>query len=695
MKINEPYQLTSLGDVFRAFDPTLPAVAIDFETFYHTADGYSVSDMSYHAYCADPRFNAFMVAIHCRDFSYVGPVQDFDWERLRDYPIWLAHNSPFDRSVFKRCVELGQISAGINPLVWCNTIDVCAYKRVPRGLAKAMKVLYNVKRSKAVRSDMDGKVYDDLDEEEKASWLKYADGDAVDCYRIWEDHKLEMPMLEHLASIHTSETVERGVHINRESVEKQYEALKYAVNRAENLIPWNGEQELTAKGNPRFSKGKPKLAAPTSTIHMAKYFRSQGVKAPSSTDVKSAAFQDWADQIKDTKPQVLEVVKAIQTWRKCNMLVTKFEHILKYMRPDGRMEFQLKYFGGHTGRWSGTNSSKELDAEDEKGINMQNLLKKKFYLDADYNITPDEDEAVIVIDIRGVFGAQPGKKLTIADAAQIEPRCFGWVTDDDEFLELCRNGVSPYVIHAVQTMGYKGDPKKMKVEAPKIYALAKARELALGYQAGWARFIEMASLYIDRETFYEIFTADVSDEQIERFRVYCKKWAKETFAVWDSIDEQQMKINVNSWLIVTDFRKSNPKKKGLWDELDSLLRKSARRGETFTMKLPSGRSLYYFNITRKTLEAENVRGGARSKFYGGKLTENLIQAIARDVFTNTIIELELAGFPVIWHVHDEAIAETEEEPDLELFNKAFTTTPDWIPGLPIEAEIEVTDCYKK
>jgi len=690
MIINPGYEVTPLTDVFRKFDPTLPAVAIDFETFYD--DECSVSNMSYYGYTHHPKFNAFMVAIHCRDFSYVGPVEGFDWNRLRDYPLWLAHNSPFDRAVFKRCVELGQIPEGINPLTWINTIDVCAFKKVPRSLAKAMQALYGIKRSKKVRTDMKGKVYEDIPESQRDEWLQYAAYDGEDCYRIWEDYKLEMPMMEHLASIHTSETVERGVYINREAAETMLDALRIAVNQAENQIPWSGEQELTATGRKSFfADGRPKLAKPTSTLHMNRYLTSQGIPKPEKTDVKSPEFQAWEREW----GHKTDVIKAIHTWRKCNMLVQKFEHILNYTRPDGRMEFQLKYAGGHTFRWSGTNSSKELDAEDEKGINMQNLLKQKFYLDKDHHITIKEEEAETIIDLRSVFCAPEKMKFTIADASQIEPRCLGWVTDDQAFLDLCSQGFSPYTIHAVQTMGYSDDPASMKIHAPKIYALAKARVLALGYGAGWLKFIQMAALYIDHETFMEIFHADVDEDDIEAFKKYCKKYAKETYASWDSLTKEKINIYVNSWLIVTDFRNNNKRITKLWKSLDSDLRASARRREDFEMELPSGRCLTYSRIDRKTLEANTSVGSPRKNYYGGKLCENLIQAIARDVFTNTIINLELAGYPVIWHVHDEVICETAPDIDTEKFHDIFVKAPEWMPDLPIATEIELVDHYKK
>jgi DNA polymerase len=96
--------------------------------------------------------------------------------------------------------------------------------------------------------------------------------------------------------------------------------------------------------------------------------------------------------------------------------------------------------------------------------------------------------------------------------------------------------------------------------------------------------------------------------------------------------------------------------------------------------------------------AQTELGGKRQRFYGGKLCENLVQAVARDVFAEALLRLERAGFEVVFHVHDEAVCEvaTQNAPEAARAIAALlTTTPDWMPGLPLEAETQISPSYFK
>jgi len=235
----------------------------------------------------------------------------------------------------------------------------------------------------------------------------------------------------------------------------------------------------------------------------------------------------------------------------------------------------------------------------------------------------------------------------------------------------------------------------MKKEAPKKYALAKARVLALGYGAGWKKFIDMAAMYIDKETFNEIFLAPVSEADVKKFKAFCKKYAKPTYTAWASLAEDQISIYTNSYNIVMDFRGKNTRITKLWKELDNDFDHHARHRTKYDIELPSGRCLQYFNLDAKEKGAVTAIGSPRDHYYGGKLVENLVQAVARDVFLNTIIQLEMSGYPVIWHVHDEVICETDLDADLKDFEEAFVAPPEWMSDLPIATEVEAVGHYKK
>jgi|TARA_Y100000310_G_scaffold175913_2_gene176057 hypothetical protein len=679
-------------DLLKEYDPNWPHATIDFETFY-IKNKYSVSDMSYYHYCRDDRFNAFMVSIYIpaqgdiTELKYVGPVEKAPWIRLRDCPIWLAHNSPFDRTVYERCQELGLAPEG-NPKAWVCTANLSAFMKCQRNLSQASQFLLNRKMDKTVRSNMNNKVYLDIPDEEKEEWKEYAMIDSINANDLWVKYKDQWPRTEQLLSLHTSECVKRGVKVDVKYVKECLEALQYAVDFAAREIPWYGEEKKTKTGKTSMSKGEPVLISPTSSTKLALYAREKDIPLPESTDVKSPEFQKWERDYGEKFP----VIKAIQTWRKCNRLLKIFEHIDSRIRDDGRMEFQLCYFGAHTGRWSGRPGGGDDRLDDEKGLNMQNLPRDPLYLDDKYSVCDNGDNSTHKIDTRGVFIAP--KLLGIADLSQIEPRVLHNLVGDRPFVEKCREGISPYEVHARTSMGYE-ESEKLKSYSPMLYALAKARLLALGFQAAWEKFIFMAYMYVGEEHFDSIFGVPTDAEDREAFCKYlkmCKQTDKIT--LFKSHSDHTKNVWVNSWLHVSDYRKNNPRVTGFWRDRNNAFKTDAKREQDHYIELPSGRTLGYLSPTREG-KASNILGGKRNYFYGGKIVENCVQAVARDAHAEGLLRVEMAGIPVVWHVHDEIITEIDTPEELDRVIELISVAPDWLPHLPVAAEGEAVERYKK
>jgi DNA polymerase len=243
--------------------------------------------------------------------------------------------------------------------------------------------------------------------------------------------------------------------------------------------------------------------------------------------------------------------------------------------------------------------------------------------------------------------------FVICDLAQIEPRCLAYLSGNWPLLERIAAGESIYEAHARATMGWSGGP--LKKENPRLYGLGKARTLGLGYQCAAEKFVTVARIMGG----IEITLAE----------------AEKT---------------------VTDFRRSNPLITGLWAKLEREF--VARHGQTYFLKLPSGRYLRYFAVDVETMTAANERGGTRFAFYGGKLVENYIQATARDVFAEGLLRVEDAGYRILFHVHDEVIVEVPENQaevvraDIE---QVMSHCPDWLEGCPLGAEAIVANHYLK
>jgi hypothetical protein len=263
--------------------------------------------------------------------------------------------------------------------------------------------------------------------------------------------------------------------------------------------------------------------------------------------------------------------------------------------------------------------------------------------------------------------------------------------------------MSPYEAHARASMGWTGG--SLKKEAPQTYALAKARVLALGYGAGWSKFIEMARGYLGSEAeFLAIFAVKPDPETVEEFLRYLRwlveklghKPSKTALNMWPELDEETQNIWVNAWKQVTEFRRSNARIKALWDQLDAAFKGSQGDG-IFENELPSGRTLTYFDISSSQgwWARPGNRGGIPSRVYGGLLTENMVQATARDVFLHGILNLESAGHRVLFHVHDEVVVDAAEDTNPDEVVRLLTRMPDWARTLPVAAEAEAASHYKK
>lgn len=258
------------------------------------------------------------------------------------------------------------------------------------------------------------------------------------------------------------------------------------------------------------------------------------------------------------------------------------------------------------------------------------------------------------VDLRSLFIPAPGHKFIISDLAQIEARVLLFLANDKEQLDRIRAGENIYQVHAQSTMGWTGEGK-LKEEAPDLYRLAKARVLGLGYGCGAARFVDVAA----RMAGVELTEAE-SKRQVEAYRA------------------------------------SNPRICALWRSLDNTLHQHLH--QDFHIELPSGRELVYRDIHPLFGEWVGTVQGRQGKLYGGKLCENIVQALARDIFCHHMLEIARAGYAIRLHVHDEVVVEVKEaeaEAAAREINRIMSTAPDWVQTLPLAAETFISDCYTK
>jgi hypothetical protein len=180
------------------------------------------------------------------------------------------------------------------------------------------------------------------------------------------------------------------------------------------------------------------------------------------------------------------------------------------------------------------------------------------------------------------------------------------------------------------------------------------------------------------------------------------------------------KCDVEILEIVRAWREANSRIKEFWYDLERKfwtggvvgrirIEKTGEQGRTRLVHLPSGRVLRYYGVhkrdikkkdpetgeetgqTKKQLYYTHVQGYSE-KTYGGRLTENITQAVARDLLADALIRMHRAGYPVVGHVHDEALAESD---DTEGIREIMRTGPAWAEDLPLDASAAVLHRYRK
>jgi len=588
---------------------TTKYAAIDFETTYHKGQ-VDIGSLGVWHYLRHPRCTIYMVSVFTEDGVFVGHPKDFDFETICGYE-FVSHNAAFDQEVYIRLQELGQAPAWMPPKWHCTANMSAFFGASERNLADSARVHLGLDLSKDVRDAMNKKTWDEIQADPvfHDEVKQYALRDSEVCYKLWCAKSAEWPKREQELSALTMHQVRRGLPCDQQYLDESIRALSVAAFEAVHRLPWAEGDEDKA----------------LSDILFAAECRKLGIEPPRSKAKGSVEALDW----EEAHPEINWLADR-RTYLRANLLRTKLLTMKDRIRDDGRIHFGVKYFGAHTGRWSGDNK-----------LNVQGLTKETLH-------GANQRRVICVQD--------PSKKLIIADLSQIEPRVLAWVVGDWPFLNACRTQ-SVYEAHARLTLNWTGG--SLKKEDPGLYALAKARVLGLGYGSGPTTFREFAKIY----------GVDLTPAE-----------AKKT---------------------VNDFRDKEWRIVEFWNELDKELKLSARREEDYTVNLPSGRDLVYreCHYAKSSTGKTNVKARMAGSFWGftwgSKIAENIIQAIARDVFCECLLRLDAAGLTSIFTVHDEVILEVDRSVTTQEVQDIIKINPEWMPDVPLDSEAEESDYYKK
>lgn len=367
----------------------------------------------------------------------------------------------------------------------------------------------------------------------------------------------------------------------------------------------------------------------------------------------------------------------------------KYDAIEAAVCDDGRVRGLLQFYGANrTGRWAGRLVQvQNLPRTYTEPLEFARELVKSRKLVALRIVYGSPNDTLSQL-IRTAFVAAPGNVLVDADFSAIEARVISWLADEEWRLEVFRTHGKIYEASASQMFGVPLERIKKGNPEYSLRQRGKVAELALGYQGGVPAMRQMDTGKL---------LADLPDEEIKDIVDKWRNTNPKIRNLWYSFNDAAIRVIQNGGSLrvrCCTFAR----------ECDCI------RGTTcMTISLPSGRKLYYVepsvgenrwggpSITYMGVNDKNKWG--RIETYGGKLVENVVQAIARDCLAQAIEHLEAAGLPVVFHIHDEVVIDTAafdtNDAMLDKVVKIMSTPIPWAEGLPLGADGWVGAFFKK
>lgn len=612
---------------------------------YETRAVRDLRKVGVYAYTECPEFSALMCAWSLNGgpvnlaLSEEDIIRQIGDDILDPNVIKIAHNAQFERIVSSRVFNLppGEYLA---PEPWFDTAAIACEQGWPRSLAPLAQALQGEQKDEAgtrlinlfCKPNRKGGWNDWTTH--PWQWLEFIDYCEQDVYTLIDVFKrmkglAGWPTLTERQVFMVDQYMnDRGVVIDLHMAEEAVRCLEE--NSAEQI-----EEIIELTGGT--------VQNPNSQPQMMAWVKQEDLPAK---NLQAGTIEDLlaGDDLTPIQRKVLEL--------KTELALTaskKFYAAVIGCSPDGRLRGQFKFYGAHTGRWSG------------RGVQLQNLPR------AGLGSQLEIDDAILTLKLGERVDPQTLKCLvrpllvgpfTVFDYSAIEARVIAWLAGEQWALDAFLQGRDIYVETA----------ERMSTTTKKLTrSHGKVAVLALGFAGGVNSLVAMG--------------ADGTKEELD--------------------------------LLVRQWRKANPKIVQFWSDMENAIAEGGqvgrhimvthtknRRGVTMHVRLPSGRSLNYHGMkwqryrvidprTKKPVTKEgwtylNPQGKGYIGTYGGRMTENVVQATARDIMAEAMVALEDRGIHVVGTVHDELIIEGTH--DLDDISKIMCASPSWCTDMPITAE---------
>lgn len=348
---------------------------------------------------------------------------------------------------------------------------------------------------------------------------------------------------------------------------------------------------------------------------------------------------------------------------------------------DGRIHGLLQFCGAaRTGRWAGRLVQvQNLPQNHLQDLDYARNLVKAGDLE-DFELNYGNPTQVLSELIRTAFIAKPGRTFHVCDFSAIEARVIAWLAGETWVLDVFRKGGDIYCATASQMFGVPVEKHGANAE---LRQKGKIAVLALGYGGGVSALEAMGGSRM-------------------------------------GLSQQEEKDIMLRW------REANPKIVKLWKVIELAAIRALQTGETITInrgievgrhwgcltiKLPSGRTICYPRASIGVERNDGWRGDhpiieyeglnqitkkwEKIRTYGGKLTENVVQSIARDILGIVILRAYRESLNIVFHIHDEIIVEAEADQTLKDVEKLFSEPISWCTDLPLKGAGYSTPYYLK
>lgn len=610
-------------------------VTLDWETFYDT--GYSLTSLTTEEYIRHPNFEEIGVGVKIDDGQTVWmsgtreelgkKLRKIDWRNSA----LLCHNTMFDGAILWWLFK-------IKPKLYLDTLSMArAIHGVDAGGSlKALAERYDigVKGEEVIKAK--GKRRSDFSDDEMLKYAEYCRNDVDLTYKLFtillaRFSQAEIELIDHTLRMFIDPALYIDEKVLHERMIELIEERRQLLSKLRDRLHCATDDEVAEKLS--------------SNVKFAALLRDHSVTVPMKTSLKTgkeAPALSKKDEgflaLCEHEDTFVQQLCAARLGVKSTIEESRIQRFIDVARRNnGRLPIPLKYYGAHTGRWAGSDK-----------VNLQNLPSRDVRKKA----------------LKNAIVAPDGYMVINSDSAQIEARVLAWLAGQDDVVEAFAKKQDVY--RKMASKIYNCAPEEVTKEQRFV---GKTVVLGCGYGTGWAKL----------QT-----TLATSDTPV-------------------IVDEAKARD------IITVYRSTNYKIADLWKEGDKIIEamlQSRLTGveqafgqhevlwfDNHGVRLPSGFKIYYPGLSLKGTDEKSKKTVYKSRkgevsIWGGSLTENVVQALARCIVAEQLLAIS-NHFRVALTVHDSVVCvvpEDEVEQACKIVTGIMSSPPAWAAGLPVACD---------